>query len=63
MVPVKTAKTLPEHSMKERNVEIHHAQQEKFYKSTEGALLVTHTPEPLKMERLVYHMVVLIDKD
>lgn len=63
MVPVKTAKTLLEHSMKVRDAEILNALPEKFSKSTEGALLVTHTPEPPKMERLVYHMAVPIDKD
>jgi len=63
MVPVQTAKTLPEHSMKVRDVEIHHALPEKFSKLTEDALLVTHTPEPPTMERLVYHMAVPTDKD
>lgn len=63
MVLVQTAKTLPEHSMKVRDVEIHHALPEKFSKLTEDALLVTHTPEPPTMERLVYHMAVPTDKD
>jgi hypothetical protein len=63
MAPVKTAKTSREHSMKERDAETRHALPEKFSKSTEGALLVTHTPEPPKMEGLASHTGVLIDRD
>lgn len=62
-VPVKTARTSPEPFMKVRGAETRHAQPEKFSKSTEGALLVTHTPEPPKMERLASPMAVLTDRD